>query len=232
MEIIPNIHHLSKGISGANVYLLSGEKLTLVDTGMPGNAEAILGYVRSLGRAPSDLARIILTHYHVDHVGSLAELVGKTHAQVLAHPADIPFINGERPQPGPRGRLMRLLFGLVFRLAPGLARHTPAAVDVPLEDGASLDILGGARVVHAPGHTPGSIALHLPVERLLVVGDTLNCRGGRLSGPAAAFTQDMQQAIASVRRLAGLDFDVLCPGHGQPIVGGAAGRVQALAREL
>jgi glyoxylase-like metal-dependent hydrolase (beta-lactamase superfamily II) len=93
-------------------------------------------------------------------------------------------------------------------------------------------LLGGATVVHVPGHTPGSIALHFPSERLLICGDTIGHRGDRLGLPPKPFTVDMKQAIASIRRMAELEFDVLCPGHGAPIAGGAGEQVRAMVREL
>jgi glyoxylase-like metal-dependent hydrolase (beta-lactamase superfamily II) len=224
MEIIPNVHCLSTSMGGVNVYVLLGPTLTLVDTGMPGHAGAILNYIRSLGRAPADLTRIVVTHHHVDHTGSLAELTQQTGARVLAHPADAPFITGERIRPEPRGILMRLL----LRLIPAASRYTPVPVDSSIQDNDHLDLLSGAVVIHAPGHTLGSVALHFPAERLLITGDTINGRGGRPALPSPIFSEDMGQALASVRRLAALDFDVLCPGHGHPIMGGAAGQVQAL----
>ncbi len=190
---------------------------------MPGSAEAILNTIRSLGRAPADLARIIITHHHIDHTGSLAELVQQTHAQVLAHPADVPFITGQQARPAPRGFFMRLL----FRLVPSMTRYTPVKVDATLQDGDKLDILGGAVVIHVPGHTPGSIALHFPAERMLIAGDTINRRGERLSLPIAYFTEDMPQAIASIGRMAALDYEVLCTGHGAPLTSGAAQQVRA-----
>ena len=84
MEIIPNVH-LIPGMRGANAYLLLGSTLTLVDTGMPGSEETILGYIEGLGLSAADLARIVITHYHLDHVGSLAAIKARTSAQVLAH---------------------------------------------------------------------------------------------------------------------------------------------------
>lgn len=228
MEIIPNVH-LVPGLSGANVYLLLGESLALVDSGMPGSEDKILDHVRGLGRAPADLSRMIITHHHLDHVGSVAALRQRTSAQVLAHPEDAPFISGEQsPPPAQRG-LVRALFRLLAPLLPGAE---PAAVDVTLQDGDQLDLLGGAIVVHVPGHTPGAIALHFPAERLLICGDVIDHRRNRLGPPPAAFTVDMAQAHASLRRLAGLEFDVLCPGHGAPLVGGAGEKVRAMVRAL
>ena len=221
MEIIPNVHRIP-GVSGVNVYLLLGRTLTLVDTGMPGSAEAILDYVRGLGRTLADLTRIVITHHHVDHVGSLAALKEWTQALALAHPADAPYIAGERPR---RKRLFSPRM-------PLLSSSELVPVDVPMEDGHALDVLCGATVVHVPGHTPGSVALHFPVERLLIAGDAIDRRGNRLSTPVEPFTDDIEQAIASIRRLATLDFDVLCPGHGDPIIGRAAEQVREMLQRL
>ncbi|MEJ2737231.1 MAG: MBL fold metallo-hydrolase [Anaerolineae bacterium] len=236
MEIIPNVHRIP-GMKGANVYLLLGDPLTLVDTGMPGSAGTIQTYIEALDPPASDLARIVLTHHHLDHVGGLAALQARTSAQVLAHAGDAPFISGEVPPPQAQGALMRLLFRLVGRLTP---QAEPVPVDVILHEGDRLDtfaplsagLLGGATVVHVPGHTPGSIALHFPSERLLICGDVINHRGRQLGPPPKPFTADMDQAIASLHRLAELDFDVLCPGHGPPLVGGADEKVRALVRSL
>lgn len=227
MEIIPGVHQIPSSMAG-NVYLLAGEQTTLVDTGMPGTASRILDYVQGLGRAPGDVTRIVLTHYHVDHLGSTAALKERTGAKVLAHPGDAPVISGEEPHPPPNQALMRVL----FRIVPAMSRFDPVTPDVLLEDGAELDILGGATVVHVPGHTPGAIALHLPEKRLLICGDAIDNRGGNLGAPPSPFTVDQDQAIASIRRMAELDFDVLCPGHGSAVVGGAGDRVRELARGL
>lgn len=226
MEIIPNVH-LIPGVRGVNIYLLLGSTLTLIDAGMPGGDGAILGYIDSLGLAATDLARIVITHHHLDHVGGAAALKQRAPSLLLAHPADAPFISGEQPAPPPNGAIMRLLFRL-----PLMPRAKPAPVDATLHDGDHLDLLGGATVVHVPGHTPGSIALHFPSERLLICGDTISHRGGRLGPPPKIFTADMGQAIASLRRMAALEFDVLCPGHGSPIVGSAGEQVRAMVRDL
>lgn len=228
MEIIPNLHRVP-GVSGANAYLLLAETLTLVDAGMPGSEEAILRYIEELGRAPGDLDRIIITHYHLDHLGGVAALRDRTAARVCAHPAEAPVISGDQPPPPARSAIMRLLFRLV---TPFMPRADLVPVDVTLQDGDHLDLLGGATVVHVPGHSPGSIALHFPSERLLICGDVIDHRRDRLGPPHGPFTEDMDQALASLRRLAGLDFDVLCPGHGAPVIGGADEQVRAMVQSL
>jgi glyoxylase-like metal-dependent hydrolase (beta-lactamase superfamily II) len=202
MEIIPNVH-LVPGVTGGNVYLLVGTTLTLVDTGLPDNADAILTYVDGLGLAAAGLTRMVITHYHHDHVGSVSDIKQRTSSVVLAHPGDVPLISAQA-----------------------------VAVDVTLQDGDRIDLLGGATVVHVPGHTPGSIALYLPSERLLICGDTINHSGQRLAPPPAQYTADMKGAIASIRRMADLEFDVLCVGHGAPVVSGAGDQVRAMVRDL
>ena len=231
MEIVPNVH-LIPGMKGANAYLLLGGTLALVDAGMPGSEEAILTYIEGLGLSASDLSYIIITHHHLDHVGSLAALRARTPAQVLAHPGDAPFISGKESPPPAQSAVMRFLLWL---LAPLMPASDPATVDLTLEDGDHLDTsgpLGSATVVHVPGHTPGSIALHFPTERLLICGDTIDHRSGQLGPPPQRFTADMHQAIVSLRRIAGLEFDVLCPGHGAPLVGGAGEQVNAMVQTL
>ena len=106
IQIRPNIYQLNSlfgaGVWGANIFLLvESNNLTLIDTGFKGRAEGILSEIKKMGYVASDITRILVTHHHIDHVGSLAALKRATGAMVLAHPADIPYINGELPHPGP-----------------------------------------------------------------------------------------------------------------------------------
>jgi glyoxylase-like metal-dependent hydrolase (beta-lactamase superfamily II) len=208
---------LGTGIWGANVYLLAGDDPTLVDTGFKGRSGQILREAGRLGYSPSDIVNIIITHHHADHVGSLHVLKEATQARVLAHPVDAAYIDGRLPQPGPvRPRWP------TKTLAPlqWLWTTTPVAVDVLINDGDELPILGGIKVLHTPGHTPGSICLYLERERLVIAGDLVAHRFG-LRLPSRAFTADMLQGIRSIERVAALDFDVICFGHGSPLVNGA-----------
>jgi glyoxylase-like metal-dependent hydrolase (beta-lactamase superfamily II) len=109
-----------------------------------------------------------------------------------------------------------------------IPRFDPVTPDELVEDGAVLDVLGGATVVHVPGHTPGAIALHLPGLAVLFSGDAISHRKGRLGPPPPDFTADPERAVESARRMAQLDIDVLCPGHGPPLVGGAGDRLREM----
>jgi len=217
-KITPRLYQLSgiwgAGVWGANVFLLASDNLTLVDTGFKSRSIRIIKEVKQLGYSPADIANIIITHHHADHVGSLAELKKATGAKVMAHPADALYIDGRLPQPGPvRPRWLSKTLAHLHRLWTTI----PVAVDILVNDGDELPILGGIKVLHTPGHTPGSISLFLPKERLVIAGDVLAHRF-RLRLPSKAFTVDIAQEIHSIKRLASLDFDVMCFGHGSPLM--------------
>ncbi|KAA0238463.1 MBL fold metallo-hydrolase [bacterium] len=125
------------------------------------------------------------------------------------------------------GLLARICEPYLLRQDPGSAR-----VDVHLNDGDELPALGGMRIVHAPGHTAGSISIHFPNRGLLLVGDAMQFKFGRLMLPSRLFTQDMAAAAASVRKLATLDFDTLCFSHFRPILTGADAQVRQFAATL
>jgi len=104
-------------------------------------------------------------------------------------------------------------------------------VDIQINDGEELTMLGGIKVLHTPGHTPGSICLYLQQERLVIVGDVIANRF-RLSLPSKAYTVDLVQEIRSVQAVAGLDFDMICFGHGKPITENARHKVINFAGEI
>ena len=100
MEILPGVHVIDLGMVYAYLYQES-ERLTLIDTGLGRDAGRILQEIAALGRKPGDLAQIVVTHYHADHTGSLAEVVERTNAQVLVHALDAPVVRGDVPEPPP-----------------------------------------------------------------------------------------------------------------------------------
>ena len=217
MEIVPGVHAIERlGVGRAYLYQ-EADRLTLIDTGLASSADRIFAAIENIGRKPSDLRQIVITHDHSDHIGSLADVVERSGAQVLVHALDAPVVRGEQQPPGPNTTgLLRLLNPLLSR-ASGPA--TPARVDRELADGDEIDLDDAARVVHVPGHTAGSIALYLPKRRLLFAGDAaVNAFGlGPPSGPFGLFNEDRAQAKQSFRKLAALDFDVACFGHGAPL---------------
>ena len=93
-----------------------------------------------------------------------------------------------------------------------------------------LDFGGGARVISTPGHTDGSIALHLPEHGVLITGDIAAEYEGEVI--LGVFNLDRAQAAASFGRLADRDADIACFGHGEPVIGDAQARLQQAAATL
>ena len=225
MEVAPGVHQLW-GL-GCHVFALVGDRVTLIDAGAPGNGRIVVRQLRKLGVHPRDVEQIILTHYHLDHRGAVNELRAATGASVLVHSSEAPYFRGHRPYPNPvnRDRAPRLA-ALTDRLFAA-TRGRPLSVE-NLEDGDTLDVLGGLRVLHAPGHTQGSIVLWLPNERLLFAGDAMGYRRNRLEVPDSRVSEDPGLAKSSLERLAALDVDGICFSHFRPLPQGARAALERL----
>ncbi|MFI5618794.1 MBL fold metallo-hydrolase [Streptomyces sp. NPDC051567] len=222
-EVVPDRLHLLRFPIGQAYLWRDGEALTLIDAGHAGSADAIEAAIRSFGLRPDRLERIVLTHCHRDHVGAAGELAARWGARVLAHRLDAPVVRGGQPVPEPvlaPWELPLYAHGLTVPEAP------PTRVDQELEDGEVLPFGDGAVVVHAPGHTPGSIGVHLPRHGVLFTGDCVASVGEVILG---VFNTDRAQAIGSFRRLAALAPAVACFGHGDPLVTDTAATLRAAA---
>jgi glyoxylase-like metal-dependent hydrolase (beta-lactamase superfamily II) len=212
-EIIPGVHVIDCGMVQA--YLVQdADRLTLIDTGLATCAPAIVDTITGAGRALGELRQIVVTHYHVDHRGSVAELAERTGARVLAHRLDAPMMRGDLAEEEPV--LSELEKPYAEQVRKDLVLAPFCNVDLELGDGDEIDVAGGAQVVHVPGHTRGSIAVYLPKKRALFCGDAAaRMPEGQLI--VGVFNVDPAQARASFRRLAELEFDAAFFGHGAPM---------------
>lgn len=202
MQITPSIHALrlpfrvpvAPGIALDRFvysYLVYGETITLIDTGVAGCETQIFDYIRSTGRDPSEIALIILTHSHPDHIGAARAIQGATGCSIAAHPAerawieDVELQNRERPVPG----FATLVGG-------------PVQLDFELVDGDSIETdetrTGEMQVFHTPGHSAGSISLFMHSEGALFSGDVIPVTGD------LPVYDDALASVRSVRRLRGL----------------------------
>ncbi|MEV4331295.1 MBL fold metallo-hydrolase [Streptomyces sp. NPDC049597] len=214
IQVLPQLHMFRFPVGQAYLWH-DGDELTLVDAGHRDAAPLIEGAIRGAGLDPAALRRIVLTHCHRDHVGAAGELAARYGAEVLAHRLDAPVVRGEAPVPEPvllDWEVPLYEHGLTVPPAP------PTRVDRELEDGDVLDFGGGARVVHSPGHTDGSIGVHLPHQGVLFTGDCVAGVGQVMLG---VFNVDRATAQVSMRRLASLAPSTVCFGHGDPLTGNA-----------
>ena len=208
MKITDSIYQIDDMIGGPTV-IVSGDELTLVDTGVPGNDEKILAFIESLGHPRGALKHILLTHSDGDHIGSLPALAAASGARVYAQRDEADVIEGKKKSRG------------------GQVVSTPVTVDQIVKEGDVLPIHGGIRVVESFGHTTGHVSYHVLAEDLLIAGDCLNNSNG-LSGSSPQYTANLDQAQQTVGKLAKLGADSLCFGHGPAIVGGAREKLRSL----
>jgi glyoxylase-like metal-dependent hydrolase (beta-lactamase superfamily II) len=170
------------------VYLIYGESISLIDSGVSGSEHVIFEYLRSTGRTPEEITTLVLTHAHPDHIGAARAIKEATGCTVAAHRADQPWIEHTEQQfrDRPIPNFQALVGGSV-------------AVDRALDDGDVLKLDDDLRVdvLHTPGHSRGSISLWLARDRALFSGDAVPRPGEvPIYEDAAASARSMQRLRA------------------------------------
>jgi glyoxylase-like metal-dependent hydrolase (beta-lactamase superfamily II) len=220
-QVVPGVYSISMG--AVNAFMIDdSDELVLIDTGTPGSAKAILEAIGETGRTPADLGSILVTHCHPDHSGSLAALTWATGAEAYMHPADAAMVRqgkavrSLKPAPGP---LRRVLFRAFTRPA---ATIEPSEIDHEVGDGEEIPVAGGIRTIHTPGHCAGQVSLLWARQGgVLFVADACS-NVGRL-GLSLGY-ENLEEGKRSLSKLARLDFEVACFGHGRAIRSGASRR--------
>ncbi len=191
IEIIPCRINGPRGI--VKSFLLLGEERTiLVDTGFSdADSDLIIERLEKAGRKHDDLKLCILTHRHGDHVGGLKKLKRVLKFALMAHELDV----------------------------EGIKKISTSDVDHVLKGGEFLQDCGGIRVLHTPGHTPGSISLFLPKARTLIAGDAILSAGEHLIVSPHYLSSDPEQAKESAERLIKMNLDIerVLVGHGDDV---------------
>lgn len=205
VEVIPCRLNGPRGIVKA--FLLHDDtSMVLVDAGFSAeDGEIIAERIERQGRSVADLDLCVITHHHGDHVGGLKALRARGSFPLASHPLEAERVESTGGVP----------------------------VDRLLNDGDRLDLAGGIRIFHVPGHTPGSIAVYAESARALVTGDALFSAGEWLIVSPSYLAEDPAQARASIQRLLGmgLPIDLVLVAHGEDVYAGAADQLSKVLVE-
>lgn len=210
-QIAPGVYWIDGGAS--NLYVCEDEEagLVLVDTGMPRRQNLVWEAMAELGKRPSHLRHILITHADLDHAGSAAAIQAESDATVYAgrDTADL-LRRGKTPKHMPR--LIQFFIDHFF------AYHAVSAQAIEVvEPGQTLPLLGGLQALSTPGHTMDHIAFFSPALGVLFAGDALNTRDDELQRTPSRITADEETATRSAIKLLELTPAVIACGHGRPL---------------
>ncbi|MCC9145519.1 MULTISPECIES: MBL fold metallo-hydrolase [unclassified Arthrobacter] len=220
MRLGPHLHRIGNDIVAA--YLVDTEDgVTVIDTGLPGHWEDLLTELQAMGRPLDDVRGAILTHGDSDHVGFAEKLRQKMGIPVFVHSLDAERARGGNKPKTTMGpwRVFPLTQFALYGLRKRGWRPKYLAEVTEVADGDVLPLPGSPRVIGMPGHSPGSIAVHVPAADAVFVGDALTTRHvltGVSGIQPAPFTDDPDAALDSLGRLAGVEASWVLPGHGAP----------------
>jgi glyoxylase-like metal-dependent hydrolase (beta-lactamase superfamily II) len=215
MQVSTRLWQIEIGI--VNVFLIkTNDGLVLVDAAWPNKADAVLEGVRRTGNDSAEIKHLLLTHGHVDHAGSAAEISRRTGAKVYVNTADLTLTaKGEAGYDGitvTPGIIPRLVYRFVIR--PGGTKYESFSIDKTIGDREILPFANDIEVIHTPGHCAGHVSFFLPQDRILIAGDICSNVMG-LS--YATINEDRDLARESILKVANFPFEQAVFGHGKPL---------------
>jgi len=206
------------GLGFVNAYLLkAGDGYILIDTGIPSQWEILENQLLSAGSLPDKLKLIVITHGDWDHTGNAQRLRDKYKVKIGMHAGDVSQVEkGTRLKRSVRPFAYKITFyfRMLMRKLKGqkmeILKFKP---DILLTDGQSLEEYGAAaKVIHIPGHTPGSIAV-LTSEGSLIAGDIFV---NRKNPDSAQIIENSAELEQSLNKLKNINIKMIYPGHGKP----------------
>ena len=196
--------------------------VTLVDCGVERAPQKIIAGLAQLGKHPSDVQRIVLTHAHADHAGGAAAMLAQSTADgVELHTDEAEYA---RSGQAPGGNANSMMFKVMQRVNSG--KFTPVPVAREFHDGDVLDVAGGLQVFHTPGHTPGHVSLLHADTGVLITGDVI-FNMLRMSWPFKNFCTSFPLNQQSAQVLCDVEYTVAAFTHGPEIRDSAREKVRA-----
>ncbi len=230
MEIASGVYDIGQGTyrsSYVHAFLLDdGDGLTLIDTLYEDDPRLIVEQIERIGKAVTDLKRIVLSHAHRSHLGGLAELKRRSGAKLYSHEFEADIVAGDRKAQPVTWRPMDPLktYPIQIGYNLGFGKHRPCTVDQTLR---GVEEVGPLKIIHIPGQSPGHLYHYWPERRVLFAGDAIVTWPRFMLG-WPAFTLNRRHQRASLDRIAELDANVLAVGHGDPITSHGGERLSGL----
>jgi len=210
MKILDNIFLIP---SSVNCYIIERkQECILVDTGMSKKASGIIKIINS-NFPDKPLKAIFVTHSHQDHIGGIETLRKLYKPSIVAHEEESPYIEKTKELPSFKG-----LGGIMIKILDKLMNLPSLKVNQKVKDN---EVVHGLKILHLPGHTPGTIALLDIENQALFCGDIINSdkKGEIILPPKMRFALDFEQALeSSIKMLDESSPSVVLPGHGYPIL--------------
>ena len=236
MRLAPSLHRVGSDL--VNSYLVEDAGgVTVIDAGLPGHWKELQAELATMGRSLDDIRGVVLTHGDTDHIGFAERLRKEKGVPIYVHELDAARARGEDKSNGGWGKVKPgpVLRFLWYAGRRGGLRVPPVTEVVTFASHDVLDLPGSPVIIHVPGHTPGSVAFHVPAVDALFVGDAMTT-GHVLTGEQgpqpAPFTLEPDLALKSLDALEGVRAGWLLPGHGAPwrgTVADALGQVRTAA---
>ncbi len=217
VAITPKIYQIPLRI--VNVFLISStDGLTLIDTGPSGSKPIIFDAIRKIGFQPTDIKNIIVTHSHHDHSGSLADILTEVNATVYMHPDDAALIRkgiAYNFRIKSAKRVINIItIGSLIKLP--YINVKPVRQITEVNEGDMIPGSDGLKVIHAPGHWPGQIALYYPGDGgIVIAADSVeNLDHLRLPSEYVSRTE----CLSTIKKLISYNFRTALFSHGEPML--------------
>ncbi|MCC0657910.1 MBL fold metallo-hydrolase [Clostridioides sp. ES-S-0123-01] len=196
------------------------DEVTLVDTGLPDQGDLIIDALNNSNTSFNKLKNIVITHHDIDHIGNIKYLreKSKNDIKVYAYKSEVNYITGEETPfklcmleqeiDSLNDKMLDMLNAMKFGF-----KSSYTTVDVSLNNHEVLNLSEEVEVIHTGGHTRGHICLYLKKSKVLIAGDLLEIKDGKLR-PVDVMHSDKQELIKAIKKLSNYDIEEIVFSHG------------------